>query len=133
MRDAVALGTRSFDAEAGARRIVVEGTTNIINHPELADVEIMRGLFATFEEKHRLVTLLDRYLDADRSRIVIGSEAGDLAAGRMSLVASPYQAGEGGTGWIGVLGPTRMEYDRALALVEYISRLFSTLLRRPIP
>ncbi|HZN03274.1 MAG TPA: heat-inducible transcriptional repressor HrcA [Candidatus Polarisedimenticolia bacterium] len=133
MRDAVALGTRYFDAEAGARRIVVEGTTNIIHHPELADVEIMRGLFATFEEKHRLVTLLDRYLDADRSRIVIGSEAGDLASGRLSLVASPYQAGEGGTGWIGVLGPTRMDYDRALALVEYISRLFSTLLRRPIP
>jgi len=133
MKDAIRLGTAYLDAEAGERRLVVEGATNIINHPELADLMTIRSLFATFEEKHRLVGLLDRYLDADRSRILIGSVTGDLAAGRLSLIASPYRAGEGGTGWIGVLGPTRMEYDRALALVEYISRLFSTLLRRQIP
>ena len=130
LHDAVTLGTQYLDAEAEERRLVVEGTANIINHPELGDLDAMRSLFATFEEKHRLVKLLDRYLDPQGPRVVIGSEAADLARGRMSLVASPYTLGDGGTGWLGIMGPTRMEYDRALALVDYLSRLFSTLLPR---
>ena len=135
LHNAVTLGTRYLDAEAeaGERRIVVEGTANIMNHPELADLTTMRSLFATFEEKHRLVTLLDRYLDRSGTRVVIGSEAADLALGRLSLVASPFRLGDGGNGWLGIMGPTRMEYDRAVALVDYISRLFSTLLHRPGP
>jgi heat-inducible transcriptional repressor len=133
MHSAVSLGTRYLDAEAGERRIVVEGTANIMNHPELADLTTMKSLFATFEEKHRLVTLLDRYLDRSGTRVVIGSEAADLALGRLSLVASPYRLGDGGTGWLGIMGPTRMEYARAVALVDYISRLFSTLLHHPGP
>ena len=127
LRNAVTLGTRYLDAEEGERKLVVEGTANIINHPELADVETMRSLFATFEEKHRLVSLLDRYMDPRGVRVVIGSEAEGLTTGRMSLVASPWRLGDGGTGWLGIMGPTRMEYDRAVALVDYISRLFSTL------
>ena len=133
LRDATTLGTRYLEAEEGERRLVVEGTGNIINHPELADLETMRSLFATFEEKHRLVTLLDRYLDPSGVRVVIGSEAEDLTSGRMSLVASPYRLGDGGTGWLGIMGPTRMEYARAVALVEYISRLFSRLLHHSRP
>jgi heat-inducible transcriptional repressor len=130
LRNALTLGTRYLEAEEGERKLVVEGTANIIDHPELADVQTMRSLFATFEEKHRLVTLLDRYLDPSGVRVVIGSEAEDLTRGRMSLVGSPYRLGDGGTGWLGIMGPTRMEYDRAVALVSYVSRLFSTLLQR---
>ena len=58
LRDAATLGTRYLDAEEGERKVVVEGTANIMNHPELADIETMRRLFETFEEKHRLVQLL---------------------------------------------------------------------------
>src|SRR5262245_22136179 len=132
LHSAVTLGSKYLEAEAGERHIVVEGTANIMKHPELADVDTMRSLFTTFEEKHRLVTLLDRYLDPRETRVVIGSEAADLGRGRLSLVASPYRLGDGGTGWLGIMGPTRMEYDRAVALVDYISRLFSTLLHRSI-
>ena len=132
LRSAVTLGTQYLDAEAGERRLVVEGTANIMKHPELADLETLKSLFATFEEKHRLVKLLDRYLDSASTRVVIGSEAADLALGRLSFVASPYRLGDGGTGYVGIMGPTRMEYERAVALVEYISRLFSSLLHRPI-
>jgi heat-inducible transcriptional repressor len=132
LRSAVTLGTQYLEAEAGERRLVVEGTANIMMHPELADLDTLKSLFATFEEKHRLVKLLDRYLDSASTRVVIGSEAADLALGRLSFVASPYRLGDGGTGYVGILGPTRMEYERAVALVEYISRLFSSLLHRPI-
>ena len=130
LHNAVTLGTSYLEAESAERKLVVEGQANIMNHPELADLQTMRSLFATFEEKHRLVTLLDRYLDAGGVRVVIGSEASDLTRGRLSIVASPYRLNDGAPGWLGIMGPTRMEYDRAVAVVEYISRLFSTLLHR---
>ncbi len=130
MKDAVALGTRYLDAESEERTMVMEGTTNIMKHPEFADVETMRRLFETFEEKHRLVKLLDRWLDRSGVRVLIGSESDDPALGSLSLVASPYHLGDGGTGWLGVLGPTRMEYERAVTLVGYVSRLLSNYLTR---
>jgi heat-inducible transcriptional repressor len=132
LRDAVTLGTKYLDAEADERKVVVEGTTNLLKHPEFSeDVDAMRRLFQTFEEKHRLVTLLDRCLDAAGPKVLIGSENTDPALGSLALVASPYRRADGGTGWLGVLGPTRMEYERAVALVDYISRVFSSLLTRP--
>ncbi len=130
LQNAVALGTGYLEAEAGERKLVMEGTTNIMNHPEFADVETMRLLFQTFEEKHRLVKLLDRCLDQAGVRVLIGSETADPALGNLSLVASPYRLGDGGRGWLGILGPTRMEYDRAVALVDYIARLLSGYLTR---
>jgi heat-inducible transcriptional repressor len=131
LRDAVTLGTGYVEAEAGERRLVLEGTTNMMKHREFSDIETMRRLFQTFEEKHRLVTLLDRCLDTSGVRVVIGSEADDPALDSLSLVASPYRLDDHTTGWLGILGPTRMEYGRAVALVDYISRVFSRLLTRP--
>jgi len=131
LRDAATLGTRYLETEPGERRVVVDGTTNILNHPELADIATMRRLFETFEEKHRLVELLDRCIDQTGVKIVIGSEVADPDMGRLSLVGSQYHLEDGGIGYFGILGPTRMEYDRAVTLVDYISRLFSTLLTRP--
>ena len=128
LKNVVTLGTRYLDAESGERRMVLEGTTNLLQHPELSDVDTMQRLFRAFEEKHNLVKLLDRCLDPSGPRVLIGSENSDPALGCMSVVASPYTVMDGATGWIGILGPTRMEYSRSLALVEYISRLFSTLL-----
>ncbi len=130
LRDAATLGTSYLAAEPEERKVVVDGTTNIMNHPELADFDTMRRLFATFEEKHRLVELLDRCMDRGGVRVVIGSEVADPEMGQLSLVASPYYLEGGGRGYFGILGPTRMEYDRAVTLVDYISRLFSTLLTR---
>ncbi len=130
LKNAVTLATRYFDAESQERKVVLDGTTNIMKHPELSDVETMRSLFATFEEKHRLVKLLDRCLDQGGVRVFIGSETADPVLGQLSLVASPYRREDGASGWLGILGPTRMEYDRTVALVDYISRLFSTLLTR---
>ena len=131
LSNAITLGTRYLEAETEERRMLLDGTTNIMKHPELSDTETVRRLFETFEEKHHLVKLLDRCLDPAGPRVLIGSESSDPALGGLSLVTSPYRYLDGATGWLGILGPTRMEYDRALALVVYISRLFSSLLTHP--
>jgi len=130
LQSVIKLGTGYVDAETGDRRMVLEGTTNIMKHPEFSDLDTMRRLFQTFEEKHRLLTLLDRCLTPSGVRVVIGSEADDPTLDKMALVASPYHVDERTTGWLGILGPTRMEYERVVSLVDYISRLFSTLLTR---
>lgn len=128
LRNAINLGTLYLNAEEDGRRLVLEGTSNIMKHPEFADVDTMRRLFETFEEKHHLVKLLDRCLDASGVRVVIGSESDDPALKSLALVASPYQVDQRSAGIVGLLGPTRMEYERAVALVGYISRLLSSLL-----
>jgi heat-inducible transcriptional repressor len=131
LSNAITLGTSYLEAETEERHMLLDGATNIMKHPELSDTETVRRLFETFEEKHDLVKLLDRCLDPTGPRVLIGSESSEPALGGLSLVASPYWYTDGATGWVGVLGPTRMEYDRALALVVYISRLFSSLLTHP--
>jgi len=131
LKSVVNLGTRYLNAEQDERRLVLEGTTNIMKHPEFADMDTMRRLFETFEEKHHLVNLLDRCLDAPGVRVMIGSETDDPALKNLALVASPYRVDRRSTGIVGLLGPTRMEYERALALVDYISRLLSSLLTGP--
>jgi heat-inducible transcriptional repressor len=130
MKSAITLGVGYLEAEPGEHRLVLEGTTNLMRHPEFADVGTMRRLFETFAEKHRLVTLLDRCLEEGGVRVVIGSETDDPSLGNLSLVLSTYSLGAGSCGVLGILGPTRMEYARALALVDYISRLFSASLTR---
>jgi heat-inducible transcriptional repressor len=131
VKNAIALGTRYLAAESEERKMVMEGTTNMMKHPEFSDAETMRRLFETFEEKHHLVKLLDSCLDRRGVRVVIGSESHDPALGNLSLVASSYKVSDGGTSCFGILGPTRMEYDRAVALVDYISRLLCNDLTRP--
>jgi heat-inducible transcriptional repressor len=130
IRNATTLGTRYLDAEADDRRLVLEGTTNMMKQPEFADMATMRGLLEAFEEKHRLVKLLDRCFHTSGVKVLIGSETDDPTLDSLSLVACAYRLDDRASGYLGILGPTRMEYDRAVALVDYISRLFSTLLTR---
>ncbi len=130
LKNAITLGSSYLDAESDQRKVIVDGTANILKVPELAEAGTMHRLFATFEEKHRLVTLIDRCIDQPGVRVVIGQEAADPALDSLSFVVSQYRLGEQVSGSIGVVGPTRMEYERAMALVGYISRLLSSLLTR---
>jgi heat-inducible transcriptional repressor len=81
------------------------------------------------EEKTRLVQLLDDYISTDGMTIVIGTEhhAADLQ--HFSLVASTYFDGHG-TGAVGVIGPTRMRYSRAIEAVDTLSRAISRMVTR---
>jgi heat-inducible transcriptional repressor len=82
---------------------------------------MLRRLLRMMEEKTRLIRLLDEYMNADGLTIVIGSEhpAPDLQS--FSLIVSTYSDGHG-TGAVGVIGPTRMRYSRAINAVEGLSK-----------
>ncbi len=121
------LGRRAVDLET-AGDVFVEGASNLLGSPEFANLQRMRSLFRTLEEKSRLVELLNRVLEGEGVQVVIGREnlASDLAD--LSVVASTYGAGDRVMGTVGIVGPTRMEYARAIALVEHLARVLTRLL-----
>ena len=126
----LALGSRAIEAEAPAAGVFVEGASNLLAAPEFGDIERLRALFRTLEEKGRLVELLGQLLHGAGVQIVIGREnPADLAD--CSVVASTYGVGDRVMGTVGIVGPTRMEYARAVALVDYLARILTRVLSGP--
>jgi len=98
---------------------------------ELSDrqhtLEALRALFQMIEEKHRLVELLTRSLETNGLTVIIGSEHVSPDMHPFSVVASTFQDGDR-VGTIGVIGPTRMRYQRAITVVDSVSDTVSRLL-----
>jgi heat-inducible transcriptional repressor len=95
---------------------------------ESADITLrtLKTLLRMMEEKTRLVRLLDDYMSGDGLTIVIGSEHHSPDLQRFSLIASTYSDGHA-TGAVGVIGPTRMRYSRAINAVEGLSKAISRM------
>jgi heat-inducible transcriptional repressor len=125
------LGRRAVELSRADSEVFIEGTSNLLSSPEFADLERMRAVFRTLERKNRLVDLLGRLLDSDGVQVIIGRENPDADLSECSVVASPYTSGGRVMGTVGIVGPTRMQYARAVALVEYLGQLLSDLLSAP--
>ena len=108
--------------------IYVQGTSMLLEDVSTDDpdvtLEALRALLQMIEEKARLVRLLDDYLGGGGLTVVIGSEHPSSELRRFSLVFSTYSDGRG-TGAVGVIGPTRMHYSRAINAVDSLSRVVS--------
>lgn len=102
-----------------------EGT--IGGSTEHITLETVRALFKLLEEKHRLVELLTSYIEADGLTVVIGSEHPSPDMHPFSLVASTFHDGQR-TGTVGVIGPTRMRYQRAITVVDGVSQAVTRVL-----
>jgi heat-inducible transcriptional repressor len=102
----------------------------LLRPPEFSDLGELRTLFRALEEKQVLIDLLGGVLEGAGSQVMIGEEnpLSDLA--RCSLVASTYGSGERPMGTVGIVGPTRMEYSRAIALVNYLAQALTRILSR---
>jgi heat-inducible transcriptional repressor len=113
-------------ARAG-RDVFLAGETRVLESPELVDVERMRGLLQTFEEKHLLVSLLERIQVAQAVQVFIGREnPREVAA--CSVVAASYGGAGGAAGVVGVIGPMRMDYGRVVPLVTCAAQRVSRYL-----
>ncbi len=98
-------------------KVFIEGTGSFLDAPEFADVERMRSLFRALEEKTRLMALLERVHRAREMQIFIGHESDLSPGGEVTLVATPYGPADRSLGTVGVIGPTRMNYQRVIPLV----------------
>ncbi len=127
MRAAMELADQTFDEldTSSQDEVVMAGKSNLIHCDDLSDMGKLRGLFSAFEEKRQMLSLLNTALEADGVQIFIGNESGYQAFDDCSLVTSTYQTEDGSIGVLGVVGPTRMSYDRVIPVVDITARLLS--------
>jgi heat-inducible transcriptional repressor len=129
LKKVVSLGERAFALSDAEANVYLDGTSNILSHPDFEDLERMRALFRTFEEKNRLVQILNACIAGEGIRVLIGHENPDPDLRDLSLVTASCSV-EGDTGWgLGVLGSTRMEYAHVVALVDHMARALADTLR----
>ncbi|HEY6133143.1 MAG TPA: heat-inducible transcriptional repressor HrcA [Rubrivivax sp.] len=122
MHAAVQAGTEAM-AES-SDRVVVSGERNLLAVPALGnDMSSLRKLFDMFEQKTELMRLLDVSSRAEGVRIYIGGESHVVPFEELSVVTAPYEVDGLVVGTLGVIGPTRMAYDRMIQIVDITSRL----------
>jgi heat-inducible transcriptional repressor len=125
----IALGERAFALPEPGANVYLDGASNMLSQREFEDLERMRALFRTFEEKSRLVRILNACIAGDGIRVLIGHENSDPELKDLSLVTATCRVeGEPGLG-VGVLGSTRMQYAHVVSLVDHVARAVADVLR----
>jgi heat-inducible transcriptional repressor len=127
MYGALQLSQKALEDE-GEGDLFIEGKTNIMQSPEFADMEKMRILLQAFEEKTKIVKLLDKALSTHGIQIFIGAENDLNEMVNCSIVAAPYSREKYTLGMLGVIGPTRMDYSNIIPIVDYTARLVGKIL-----
>jgi len=126
---ALSLGERMFSLdEAGDGDYVLAGETNLMGFTELADLDRLKALFEAFDRKREILEVLDRALAAPGVQVFIGEESGYAVLGDLSVVVSSYGGEDRPLGVVGVIGPTRMAYQRVIPVVDVTARLLGTAL-----
>jgi heat-inducible transcriptional repressor len=111
--------------------LVVTGERNLLNAEDLAsNMDRLRQLFDLFEQKTSLLNLLDESQKAQGVQIYIGGESGLVPLDECSVVTAPYEVGGQVLGTLGVIGPTRMAYERVIPIVDITAKLLSNALAR---
>jgi heat-inducible transcriptional repressor len=124
---ALRLGEQALYGEEEAE-IYIEGKINIFNYPEFAEIEKMKTLFKAFEEKSKIVKLLNKTLVAKGVQIFIGLENQLPELQDCALITSSFSRGKQVLGTLGVIGPTRINYCKIIPVVDYTAKLISKIL-----
>lgn len=131
LRNAILLCDMSLgDEESTGGEVYIDGASNILSKPDFVDVDRMRELFRTFEEKSRLIKILNECVAREQPalwgdvHVVIGREHPTSSMRSCTLITAPYRIGSNEQlGTLGVVGPMRIEYSRIMAMVNYMARL----------
>jgi heat-inducible transcriptional repressor len=127
---AMRLASSTFTDLPDDGTLYVDGAASLLGEDRGLALGTMQALLEMIEEKQRLVRLLNEYMEGPGLTVVIGDEHPDPQLRSFSLVASTYIDGAG-IGTIGVIGPTRMRYSRAIAVVDGAAQAVSRVLRDP--
>jgi heat-inducible transcriptional repressor len=131
MHDIIAVAQSAMEgATQPGGEFVLAGETNLMDFAELSDVDTLRRLFEAFSRKRLILDLLDRSIHADGVQIFIGEESGYQILDDCSVVTAPYQLDDDTIGVLGVIGPTRMAYDRVVPIVDITARLLRSALNQ---
>jgi heat-inducible transcriptional repressor len=128
LANAIELADRALAGES-VPALRFEGTAAVLSYPELGDLDRVRRLLDTFADKAGLVQILSQLIEGPGVRVVIGEESELTSQLDFSLVATSFGAGET-RGSLGVFGPSRMEYQKMIPLVDYFGERLSRALEQ---
>jgi heat-inducible transcriptional repressor len=127
LQQAVAAGNEA--AAEHSETVVISGERNLVAVHELSEnMDRLRQLFGLFEQKSRLIQLFDASSHADGVQIFIGGESQLVPMDQLSVVMAPYVCDGKVIGTLGVIGPTRMAYERVIPIVDITAKLVSSAL-----
>jgi heat-inducible transcriptional repressor len=122
------ISPKAFPTRVSSKDYVLAGQTNLMDINELSDLERLRNLFDAFAQKGEILHLLEQSISADGVQIFIGEESGSKAFDHCSIVTATYTDQHRTLGVLGVIGPTRMEYERVIPIVDLTAKMLSTAL-----
>lgn len=114
----------AVEGEQRSTSLVIEGQDRLFDRPEFLDADKIRRYLRAFDDKGRLVDLLEKTLAAGGVRVLIGSEAGLTDVEDVSIISSSFRR----SGSLGVIGPTRMDYGKVVPLVEFTAKAVGEVL-----
>jgi heat-inducible transcriptional repressor len=130
MHDIIAVAQSAMEGAAAPKNeFVLAGETNLMDFAELSNIDTLRRLFDAFSRKRFMLDLLDRSINAKGVQIFIGEESGYQILDNCSVVTAPYRVDDDTIGVLGVIGPTRMAYDRVVPIVDVTARLLGSALK----
>lgn len=118
----------TLHAAAGSREVVIEGQQRLLGQPDFASVEKIRSVLSALGERERLLVLLDRTLAAGGVQVLIGRETELPDSQDLSLISASYGQNGSGTGTLGLISPTRIDYQKVVPLVSCAANLLTALL-----
>lgn len=127
MQTAIDLATQAIPQEA-RKDYRLTGESHLIDSESPGDMGRLKELFQAFEQKQDILELLERSLQAEGTQIFIGEESGFQVLDDFSVITTPYEVGGNKVGVLGVIGPTRMAYDRVIPMVNITARILSAAL-----
>jgi heat-inducible transcriptional repressor len=130
MIDTITFAQRAMQSEEADPGFVLKGQTQLMNYQELSDIDRLRQLFEAFSQQREILGLLDRSIAADGVQLFIGEESGYEMLDNCSVVTAPYKVDNEVVGVLGVIGPTRMAYERVIPIVDITARLVGAALNQ---
>ena len=130
MARAIRLASSTFQEMGDDRTVFIDGASALVGEGQGLTIGALQTLLFMIDEKERLVRLLNACIDGPGLTVVIGAEHTEPTLHPFSLIASTYED-EAGLGMVGVIGPTRMRYSRAIAVVDAAAQAVSRVLRHP--
>ena len=124
------LANRALEQDEDGKEYLLAGESRLLGNATAEEMLKLRDLFDTFEQKKDLLHLLERCTRAEGVQIFIGEEAGYAVFDDYSVITSPYSDGNRTLGVLGVIGPTRMAYERVIPIVDVTARMLSAALAK---
>ncbi len=129
MKVVIEMAEKAFNSsDFNERDFVMTGQTNLMEIAELSNIEKLRDLFIAFNQKRDILHLLDQAIKAQGMQIFVGEESGYEVLCDCSIVTSPYTVKGTVIGVLGVIGPTRMPYERVIPIVDLTAKLLGSAL-----